>query len=320
MRRLMHRAWLLALGLGLAACQKAPESPPPIPQTQPPASQDTAAPQPADPKSTAQLMARANAAFAANRWVAPPGDNALELFVLLQESGERQAAAQEALVELFPIAVRIAKADVQSDRLDEAERILNLLERATPNSLAVLDLRNKLLARRQALSAPPAPQPTAPAAPVPVLKPESATQTAAPVPAKSPDAPQQRPNQPPADTDQAATAKVGTTSNNSPAPTPDAGSPTAPAAAVSDPKVLSRIAPEYPAIAKHRRIEGWVELEFTVGVDGRATDIRVLQAMPSNVFNTAATRALARWKFLPAQRNGRPEAKRTRTRINFQLS
>jgi protein TonB len=70
-------------------------------------------------------------------------------------------------------------------------------------------------------------------------------------------------------------------------------------------------------VARTRRIEGYVELEFMVGVDGRAQDIRVVAADPPGVFDTAATRALMRWRFEPGTRNGQPQPMRSRTRIGF---
>jgi protein TonB len=143
----------LVFTLMIAACgEKTNQPQPAVPVAAPAASQIS--PPAAKPAETpAQIMSKANAAFAANRLWSPAGDNALELFIRLKESGENVETAQEALVEIFPIAVRAAKAELLVDRLDEADRILTLLDRATPNSLAVADLRAKMNARRLALQA-----------------------------------------------------------------------------------------------------------------------------------------------------------------------
>lgn len=328
----------LVFTLMIAACgEKTNQPQPAVPVAAPAASQiSTPAAKPAE--TPAQIMSKANAAFAANRLWSPAGDNALELFIRLKESGENVETAQEALVEIFPIAVRAAKAELLVDRLDEADRILTLLDRATPNSLAVADLRVKMNARRLALQAnaeaaavqtPVAPQVSEVK---PTVAPEEPKVTP---PAQSPVAEPSNTQAPQVDEPAATTAQPSVNAQQNQAPDRTAEPPPPSqaqpkqtpvtsadvlSAPLTDPKVIVRVPPEYPAVAKHRRIQGWVELEFMVGVDGRASDIQVLEASPSNIFNTAATRALSRWKFQPAQRNGKDEPKRTRTRINFQLN
>jgi protein TonB len=48
-----------------------------------------------------------------------------------------------------------------------------------------------------------------------------------------------------------------------------------------------------------RRIEGRVELMFTVLPDGRVTDLRVVDAQPSQVFDECALAAARHWRFAP---------------------
>ncbi|MBE0488520.1 MAG: TonB family protein [Halomonas sp.] len=76
------------------------------------------------------------------------------------------------------------------------------------------------------------------------------------------------------------------------------------------------IPPEYPPHARRRGLEGHVELEFMILPDGRvdASTIRVTDARPRNVFEDAARRAVARWRFEPAE-----GLRRAYQRLEFQL-
>ena len=72
------------------------------------------------------------------------------------------------------------------------------------------------------------------------------------------------------------------------------------------PVPLVRIRPEYPVGPQSKGIEGWVQLEFTITETGSTTDIRVAASEPPEVFDKAAMRALARWRYKPMIEDGRP--------------
>jgi protein TonB len=57
--------------------------------------------------------------------------------------------------------------------------------------------------------------------------------------------------------------------------------------------------PRYPARALDRRLDGRVELMFTVRPDGSVADLRVVDAQPAGVFDQAALQAARRWRFAP---------------------
>ncbi|HSC47612.1 MAG TPA: TonB family protein [Gammaproteobacteria bacterium] len=82
------------------------------------------------------------------------------------------------------------------------------------------------------------------------------------------------------------------------------------------PQPLYTPAPKYPSDVKGGA-RGWVELEFTVNVDGSVTDIEILGSQPKGVFDRAATHAVHDWLYKPATLNGARERKRIRTRIEF---
>lgn len=82
---------------------------------------------------------------------------------------------------------------------------------------------------------------------------------------------------------------------------PRAGQP-AGAAGVQPESTLVRLSyapPAYPQRAAARGIEGWVDVEFTVGADGRPRDARIVNASPRGVFDSAALDAIADWRYQP---------------------
>lgn len=81
-----------------------------------------------------------------------------------------------------------------------------------------------------------------------------------------------------------------------------------------------REAPRYPRQAMARRQEGWVELVFEVDAEGKvlADTIRVLDAEPKHLFERAARRAIARWRFA-AYELGAGNNRQLRQRLEFRL-
>ncbi len=83
---------------------------------------------------------------------------------------------------------------------------------------------------------------------------------------------------------------------------------------------VSQAQPLYPPDAIMQGIEGWVEVEFTVRVDGSTADVRVLRAEPRNVFERHAMAAVLRWRFQPPIVDGAVLPTRTQQRIDFVLA
>jgi len=69
---------------------------------------------------------------------------------------------------------------------------------------------------------------------------------------------------------------------------------------------IVRIAPDYPARALRRGIEGRVLLEFTIGRTGAVENAKVIAAEPSSIFNAAALKAVRQWRYNPKIENGAP--------------
>src|SRR5690606_29413432 len=80
-----------------------------------------------------------------------------------------------------------------------------------------------------------------------------------------------------------------------PAPTPVTTPPAASPAGL--PPIVAQAPPRYPPQAQRRRIEGLVEVEFTVRADGSVAAARVLRSEPEGVFDREALGAIQRWRF-----------------------
>ncbi len=83
---------------------------------------------------------------------------------------------------------------------------------------------------------------------------------------------------------------------------------------------LVRVPPRYPMRAARRRIEGWVKVEFTITESGTVTDAVVVEAQPSDIFNRAALRAIAKWKFKPKVIDGEAFEQRAVQVLQFKLN
>lgn len=125
------------------------------------------------------------------------------------------------------------------------------------------------------------------------------------------------------DADPTASALPGVAT--APAPPPP---PPPPPAAVADnsepldrhPAAISQSKPVYPYRARSRRIEGHVDLQFTVSAHGSVDSVIVADAQPQGVFEEAATAAVRAWRFSPGIRDGQPVPVRMQIRIRFDLT
>jgi protein TonB len=83
---------------------------------------------------------------------------------------------------------------------------------------------------------------------------------------------------------------------------------------------LVRINPDYPPRALSRGLEGWVQVQFTITPTGTVADAKVVNAEPKNIFDDAALKAIARWRYNPKVEGGvAVERVGVQTIIRFQL-
>lgn len=99
--------------------------------------------------------------------------------------------------------------------------------------------------------------------------------------------------------------------------TPDPGEPVSGA---RPPIASVRIAPQYPQACQSRAAQGVVLVQFDVAPDGSVVNARIIESA-DRCFNKTVLRTVAKWKYPPAQRNGRAVMRRgVVERFNFQLT
>jgi protein TonB len=86
-----------------------------------------------------------------------------------------------------------------------------------------------------------------------------------------------------------------------PPPPPVVAPPPAPPAPVvrRNVKPVSVVEPDYPREARKREIEGTVKAHLFIDEKGNVTDVKIIDAKPSRIFDQAARAALMQWKFAP---------------------
>jgi TonB family protein len=84
-------------------------------------------------------------------------------------------------------------------------------------------------------------------------------------------------------------------------------------------KIATYVAPTFPQRASERNVEGWVDVEFTVGTDGKTRNIVVTDASHETMFRREATEAVSKWQFEPRSFMGRAIEQTSFTRIRFVL-
>jgi TonB family protein len=93
----------------------------------------------------------------------------------------------------------------------------------------------------------------------------------------------------------------------------------APPSDTQDPRRIQDVAADYPPEAARKGIEGSVDVSFTISPQGKVTDVTVVSAVPSDIFNRAAIAAVRRWKYEPKMVNGVPVEAHQQLRLQFKL-
>ena len=72
-------------------------------------------------------------------------------------------------------------------------------------------------------------------------------------------------------------------------------------AQASTPKVIKKVAPEFPREAVQQQIDsGTVKAKMAIDPDGKVTEVTIVEAQPRRVFDRAVQRALMDWRFEPS--------------------
>lgn len=259
-----------------------------------------------DTLSVDELLVRADEAMKERQLFVPAGESAFEMYLSVIEQEPVHVRARNALSDLFPYAVLYVEQRTAAGDLAEGERVLDMMERADSRApalprlqRAVDSLRDRVAAEAQREAQRLAAQAAAAAAP-PVSVPQP---TPAPPPVSAPVASTPPPQETPAtQPDPTPVASVPTPAPATPPPAATPAPPPAAAPAQVTPTVISSVQPRYPPVALRRRVEGSVEVGFTIMPDGSVSNVRVVSSRPSNTFDREAINAMERWRFTPPGR------------------
>ncbi len=317
--RLHAMAVALVAALVTSACQQAP-------QGGAAAEAATVAVAPAAPstvapavdlsrRTIADLEEAADRALREGRIYTPAGDSAVEYWLEARARDHDRIAVVNAVAGLQPYLLIGCEEAIARRDFAEARRLHGLIAAADPTAPALPRLAAAIAeaeagdraeavrlaaeASRREDEARTAAQSRAEAASAqapPTGVSESAAMALVPAPLADTDAPPAearvdiRADAGAADTRQAGIA-------GSPPSVPASGSGSAP------PRLLHQPAPRYPPLALGRRMEGAVEVAFTIRPDGQVENTRVLKASPPGVFDRSALAAVGDYRFEPTGRN-----------------
>lgn len=80
---------------------------------------------------------------------------------------------------------------------------------------------------------------------------------------------------------------------------------------------VTRVDPEYPAMARQMKISGAAEVDVTVATDGSVEKVDIVKG--NAILSNAAATAAKKWKFKPFEADGEPSKAIVRLAFNFNL-
>ncbi|HEX5084014.1 MAG TPA: energy transducer TonB [Blastocatellia bacterium] len=87
-----------------------------------------------------------------------------------------------------------------------------------------------------------------------------------------------------------------------PTPTPTPAQVVRLTSVLTQGRVLRRVQPPYPAIARQARVQGQVQVQIGISETGAVTDVTLLSGHP--LLRDAALQAAKQWAFIPTELNG----------------
>ncbi len=288
------------------------------------------------------VLEKANARLEEGALIAPSNDNARYYYELALSNDPGNAAARQGLAVIASKLVLQARTQIDARNFDEAEALLADARRLDPSSselntsTAALQTARDQLAQQRAAAAQQAAADKRAADKRAVDK-LAADELAADklaadkLATEQAIAEQRAANERVLAEQQAAAANAEPTQEataaNTDADTAAAVAPqqSRPAVIVDPPVAVSSlqrvkyVAPKYPRAAQRRNISGWVDVIFTVDIDGSVTNISIRDSNPGDTFVASATKAVEAWKFEPIIDNGVAIQKRAAVRMLFAL-
>ena len=294
---------------------------------------------PSSRESVAQLDQAAARALREGRLYAPEGDSAIEYWLQARRLDPANAAVNAAIVGLQPYLLIGCEQAIARHDFAEAHRLHALVAASDPAAPALPRLARAIAsaeaesgraeaarlaaeeALRQRLEADARAEEMARTAAARVAaaqaasvsasspSPQSTSAAAPPAAAAStrPQSPSLQSQSPAVD---ALASATDAPSPQVPAPPPvqsaggerSAGTATRPPSPAAPPRLLHQPAPRYPSLALSRKMEGSVQVAFTIRADGAVGDTRVVSADPPGIFDRSALAAVGSYRFEPPGR------------------
>ena len=88
---------------------------------------------------------------------------------------------------------------------------------------------------------------------------------------------------------------------------------------IKEPRLLKRVEPSYPAVAKVAKMQGPVYVEAIIGRDGRVRDAKATGGAPFPALREAAVAAVEQWIYSPTTLNGQPVEVQLSVVVHFEL-
>lgn len=86
------------------------------------------------------------------------------------------------------------------------------------------------------------------------------------------------------------------------------------------PRVLQRMALEYPAGARSNGITGFVTVRLLVSPDGTVLRSQIFESEPKGVFDDVTLASVSQWKFEPAKYKGQSVSTWAKQKISFRMN
>ncbi len=276
-------------------------------------------------------LALATQQFESGMLVSPANDNARYYFELVLSTDPNNLAARQGLKAIASKLILQAREQIDIGKFDAAEKLLSDVRSLDPSSSALAASKRALLEARE--SAPTSSRPSQVDRLAIAQGPSSTPRQA---PARRPK-PVVKSPEPKPDTTAAATTAgddktIAATTEGADifaaAAETDSGSDVAqdlPPPAAEKPVAVSSlvrtkyVAPRYPRSAQRRKLSGWVDVVFTLTLDGTVTNVDVIESTPGSTFVDAAIRAVEGWEFEPVFNDGIAVEKRATVRMMFAI-
>jgi len=89
---------------------------------------------------------------------------------------------------------------------------------------------------------------------------------------------------------------------------------------VTAPRLVQRVEPKYPEVARRARMSGVVIIEGVISARGEVESARIVKSTTEAILNESALEAVRRWRYEPARFRGQPVRVYLTITVTFRLN